>query len=459
MINNLDIPEEDVINEDVAEESESTEDSDSTVEEATPEDETPEEPETAEKAKKAKKSKKTKKTKKAKKAKKVEKAEEVEETKEVEKAEEPKYDQESLDAEVEDLLTEDDELASPSAEPETEEKPDSPKTKTKAKKKESDKPEGSDAKPTPKAKKKRKRQKIDLNKSPKLKRIVTEAERIDDPNELKDRRDSHNQETRELINRIKKIQTEISNVRTQALEYRDKRDLLNKGVQDIKKAKLELAEKLNSSRSQLRDAKNEARKSSDDSKKRGTGSQIRGLKRKIDALERKIETENLEINEENQIVDEIDKLERSLQELVQENRKPNMFKGEVDNIRSYREGLKKINDNLRDKAEESQNYHLLYLDVSKEIDEYRSEKRGLQRELNENRYVADVFHTRLIEISQKQNRAKRIQRKSQYQNKKKIRKEIHKITLEEAKEKLKTGTKLNLFEARALLEDKASKSE
>ena len=91
------------------------------------------------------------------------------------------------------------------------------------------------------------------------------------------------------------------------------------------------------------------------------------------------------------------------------------------------------------------------------MEDLRSEKRSLQRELNENRYIADVYHQRLIEMSQKMNRQKRITRKSQYQNKKKGKKEIQKMTLEDAKDKMSKGVKLNIFEARAFLEEQANK--
>ena len=91
------------------------------------------------------------------------------------------------------------------------------------------------------------------------------------------------------------------------------------------------------------------------------------------------------------------------------------------------------------------------------MEDFRTEKRSLQRELNENRFIADIYHQRLIEMSQKLNRQKRISRKSQYQNKKKVKKEIQKMTLEDAKVKMKKGVKLNIFEARAFLEEQANK--
>ncbi|WP_371805348.1 hypothetical protein [Candidatus Lokiarchaeum ossiferum] len=61
-----------------------------------------------------------------------------------------------------------------------------------------------------------------------------------------------------------------------------------------------------------------SRKSMDAKKRKGIGTQISRLRRRIDQLEKKIETEDLELKEQNQIQEEIDRLERQLQELLKE---------------------------------------------------------------------------------------------------------------------------------------------
>ncbi|MHA1584691.1 MAG: DUF7121 family protein [Promethearchaeota archaeon] len=360
--------------------------------------------------------------------------------------------QKTLDEEVETVLKDEDKNKPTKKNPKEKKKEE--KGKTSEEKGKTSEEKGKDKK----GKKKRKQPKIDINKNPKLKKVLHDAERIEDATYLKELRDQHNNTTRNLINSIKKIQIEISNIRNQALDYRSKRDSLNKEVQEIKVKKNTISEQLNSSRSTLKEVKAEARKT-DDGNGQSVRIQIKNLRRKIEHLEKRIETEDLELREENQIVDEIDKLERKLQDLVRESTKPSQFKDHIDKIRTFREDLKEINQKLRDSAEESQNYHLLYLDVSKEMDDLRGEKRNLQRELNENRYIADIYHQRLIELSQRLKRQKRIVRKSQYQNKKKVRKEIQKMALEDAKDKMKKGAKLNIFEARAFLEAQANKKQ
>jgi uncharacterized coiled-coil DUF342 family protein len=359
--------------------------------------------------------------------------------------EESDEDHETLGAQVDEVLDDEEESAEDSDEKDDAEEAE----EADSAEKESKGGKGKD-------KKKKKTPKIDVNKSPKLKRLVEEAQYITDVVELKRLRDMHNNETRELINKIKKQQIEASNIRNQAIDYRKKRDDLNKKVQDIKKDKNELSDSLNEARGDLKDAKTESKSAEDVKKRKNQQAQAAKLRRSIEQLEKRIETEDLDMKEENQIVDQIGKLEAELRELTKDTTKPKVFKDQIEKIKQYREGLKGVNDNLKDAAEESQNYHLLYLDVTKEMDELRSEKRVLQRELNENRYIADIYHTRLIELSSQVNRQKKITQKMAFQNKKKVKKEIQKITLQDAKDKLKKGVKLNIFEARAYLEEQAN---
>ena len=306
--------------------------------------------------------------------------------------------------------------------------------------------------------KRREPQKFDPNSSPKLKKLIAEAEKITDVNTLKDLRDRHNGETRELINRIKKIQNELGNIRGQAKEYRRKRDELNAQVQVIKKQKEGILGSLNESQNELKRVKNESKKSTNNGKQKGIAGQIARLRKEIEQLEKKIETEDLAMKDENQIVDEIESKERELQDILKQYQKPTQFKDQVEAIRKNKDDLKKFNDQLKALAEESQNYHLLFLDVAKEMSELRNEKIQLQRDLNENRYIADVYHQRLVDSTQKMFNQKKIGRKMVFQNQKKMKKEIQEITLKEAVDKQKKGQKLNIFEARAILEEQSNKS-
>ena len=305
-------------------------------------------------------------------------------------------------------------------------------------------------------KEKSEKRKKKLMKSPKIKRIVEDAQNIDNIDRIKESRDSHNNVTHNLINRLKKIQSEIGDLHDQAKTYRDKRNNLNKSVQQIKKDKVTNIEQLNVARQDLRDKKKKTSKKPATEEKKGVKS-IRDLKHLIEKNERRIETEDLSLNEENRIVEEIEEYEAELQKALQ-SRPKQQFRESIDQIKGAKESLSGIYTELSEKAEESQNYHLLYLDISKEINDLRKEKRNLQKDLNENRFVADIYHERLMELNSKDRTIKKLSYNSKFKNKTRMKKEIKKMNLQDAKLKMKSGGKLNIFEARAYLESQANKN-
>ena len=67
------------------------------------------------------------------------------------------------------------------------------------------------------------------------------------------------------------------------------------------------------------------------------------------------------MKDENQMVDEIESKERELQDILKQYQKPTQFKDQVEAIRKNKDDLKKFNNQLKALAEESQNYHLLFL--------------------------------------------------------------------------------------------------
>ncbi len=294
-----------------------------------------------------------------------------------------------------------------------------------------------------------------LKNSSKIKRIKDEVQSLDDIDELKRIRDKYNDQTGEFINQIKKLQNEMNELQDKAYDYKAKRDKLNKKVAKIKDRKYEIIDELKKVTAELREAKKGSVKTTSGQSWNDVKRKIYKIRNKVEHLERRIETEDLSLADENKLVDEIGRYEAKLQHLY--SLKPtNQFKEYYDKIGELKEELEKVKERLTKFADESQNWHLLYIDLSKEIRELQNEKDLLQKELNENKYVADIYHNRLVEVSQKLKRKKIIRKKSQYRNKKKARKEIKKLTLQDAKDKLEKGKKLNIFEARALMEDRVN---
>ena len=168
-------------------------------------------------------------------------------------------------------------------------------------------------------------------------------------------------------------------------------------------------------------------------------------------LEKKIITDTLDIKEENDIIQQIQRLEQSKIELEAE-RDANMASLHVQkSINKLRKELDKFNQEIQKNSEESQNYHVLMMELFKENDQKRKELDRIQKEFIESKITADLYHNKYKEIRSTQKKRK-ITRISGGKLSKKQQHQIQEITLNEALEKKKKGEKLNIFEARALFE-------
>ena len=116
--------------------------------------------------------------------------------------------------------------------------------------------------------------------------------------DIRKKRDELNQKTKEYINNLQDIETEINHTLNIAKEkYKKKRDYWNKKVKKLKEKKVEyknLLEKLIAEKRSIQKLDNP------DKNSRKVVS-IKQIERKIDNLERKIEIENLDIAQENAI--------------------------------------------------------------------------------------------------------------------------------------------------------------
>ena len=177
----------------------------------------------------------------------------------------------------------------------------------------------------------------------------------------------------------------------------------------------------------------------------------------IKQKELQIETGDMSIQEENLLVKEIQELEHQLQEISSQFKPNQEVKGKYNEIKEMKDKIQEITEKIQKIAEESQGFHLLYVDNTKDIDEYNKEKSNVERELNENKVIADEYHKAFVKLSKKKRKTRelttQIGRPSSPYKAKKIKKEIQNLTLQEAKDKQGKGKKLNIFEVRALLEE------
>jgi uncharacterized coiled-coil DUF342 family protein len=275
--------------------------------------------------------------------------------------------------------------------------------------------------------------------------------------ELKQKRDDLNKKTKQYINDLQEIEIEIANSLKIAKEkHKKKRDYWNNKVKQLKEKKIEYKT--------LLDNLVEEKKKFQPPKKDKEDKQILSIKqveRKIDNLERRIETEKLDITEENEIIDKIRELAAMKQEFLSEKKNNDLFIIERK-IEIVKINLSKIYEQLNKWSDKSQENHSKMLEEFQNVDNLKETKKRLEEELIENKKTADQFHEQYLALMNQSKKA--FKTKKPYQKKKpppkfnyisKKNEMIEKMKqdkLATALEKQKAGKKLNLFEARLILE-------
>ena len=274
--------------------------------------------------------------------------------------------------------------------------------------------------------------------------------------DLRKKRDDLNVKTKSYINDLQEIETNIDrNLKDAKEKYKKKRDYWNNKVRALKEKKLEyktLFDKL------LEEIKTFQKKG----KNSDHPISIKQVERKINNLERTIETENLEIAEENAIIDKIKELAESKQEFLAEQQNSDFFKIERK-IEIVKINLNKIYEQLNKWSNKSQENHTKMLEIFQNVDKLREKKRLMEEELIENKKAADRYHEQFLKVMNQRKKIPRGKRTykpynkpnpkiEQRRKKNKIIEKIKQDKLAEALEKQKAGKKLNLFEARLILE-------
>jgi uncharacterized coiled-coil DUF342 family protein len=277
--------------------------------------------------------------------------------------------------------------------------------------------------------------------------------------ELRQQRDESNKKTKEYINKLQDIEIEIANsLKIAKGKYKKKRDYWNTKVKQLKEKKIEYKTLLDNFLSE----KKYLQKSEKDLKENTQGLSIKQIERKIDNLERRIETEKLDIAEENIIIDKIRELAAMKQEFLSEQKNSEIFIIERK-IEIVKINLNKIYEQLNKWSEKSQENHSKMLQQFQNVDKLKEDKKRLEEELIENKKTADRYHDQYLKVMSKIKKS--YKGKRPYRPNKKTAEKFNQITkknemiekmkqdkLAMALEKQKAGKKLNLFEARLILE-------
>lgn len=278
--------------------------------------------------------------------------------------------------------------------------------------------------------------------------------------EFRKKRDDLNNKTKNYINQLQDLDSEINNYLKLAKDnYKKKRDYWNEKVGKLKEKKIEYKRMLEKTIDEKKkilgidDTKNTDKKFHS----------IKQIERKIEGLERIIETENLDISEENSIIDKIKELMVDKQEFVVEQQNSDVFRIERK-IQIIKINLNKIYEQLNKWSNKSQNYHSKMQETFEIINELKSKKKEVEEFLIENKKAADIFHDKFLNLmnqKKKISKGKRSYKSSSRSYKKSFKpnnkqeeklEKIKQDKLAVALEKQKAGKKLNLYEARLILE-------
>jgi uncharacterized coiled-coil DUF342 family protein len=277
--------------------------------------------------------------------------------------------------------------------------------------------------------------------------------------EFREKRDDLNKKTKDFITKLQTIDIEIDkDLNTAKQDYKKKRDYWNDKVKKLKDKKNEYKEILDKF---LEEKKNILVKSKKGGDTKNYVS-VRQIDKKIDNLERRIEIEKLDIIEENAMVDQIRDLAVIKQDFLAEQQNSDLFKIERK-IQVVKINLSKIYEQLNKWSNKSQDYHAKMLEIYQTVNELKEEKKVLEENLIENKKAADTYHEKFLRVMNKKKKESK-GNQSNYPSKKPRRpkkqfsprnNELEKLKQDKlavALEKQKAGRKLNLYEARLILE-------
>ena len=208
-------------------------------------------------------------------------------------------------------------------------------------------------------------------------------------------RDELNEKTKQIFKYLNSTNKEIEQYRKEAKDLRKNRDEINQKIKELKKKKYKLIDKIKELKNQRNNLK------SKDKVNGKNYSLIKKYEAETERLERSIETDQLTIKEENRIIERITEL------------------------------AEKLRDELNDK------------------------RKIKEEDLINNKIKADEYHELFIKMLNQKKRVRKPKKLYAYKRqmeRKTIEDEIIKKNLAIAIEKQKKGQKLNMFEARLLLE-------
>lgn len=194
---------------------------------------------------------------------------------------------------------------------------------------------------------------------------------------LKEELDAANNEKERLFSIKEEFSKEIVALISNIKKFRSLRDTLTKDVQDSKKRRTELNQKINQLITEIKELQN---KRKENEQSTGMPKNPGQLKKEIETLEFKIETQPMNFNEEQKLMKKIKTLKKQLSEcsgVLELNEKIRGLSKQIDELKAEADNIHK---ELQEKAVESQKKHEEMIDFSKKVDELKKKEQDAYKE-------------------------------------------------------------------------------
>jgi uncharacterized coiled-coil DUF342 family protein len=276
--------------------------------------------------------------------------------------------------------------------------------------------------------------------------------------EIKQQREEFNRKVTSIANKRNSLNEQVKELIRTAKEEREKRDMCNKAISDIKERKLliikeiegfeEQANRLDQQLNTIQEKKVQTKRRPEFSAKK--------IRHNIQELEWKIQTtSNLSISEEREIVDQIARLEQKFRDVHETDVVARDLRTIISRIHVLRGRIKGSDNELRSRARESRFHHKTMIQAFKNADVLRKQADELHAQFLDAKEHANTIHNEYLSYIREINRIRQDINKNKQmfkaQQDAQRREKIEEKT-EGAKKKFEEGRKLSFEEFRALID-------
>ncbi|MCP4763093.1 MAG: hypothetical protein GY870_15055 [archaeon] len=238
----------------------------------------------------------------------------------------------------------------------------------------------------------------------KLEKNKDEIEKIEETKVLRKNRDEFNRKTGTFIRNIKEHNDKYRTNKERSIDYMNKRDNVNAKVKTLKSKRDQNTFKIKDLNKKLKDIREKENSNRSPAEKNifiKNMSELKKIDEQIFNLEQKIITDNLELNQENILIKEIKGLDfrkLDIEEKIGQNQETKWILNEIS---INNKEIRKITQQIKKYAADSQNFHSLMINLNKENKEVRKKIKSVISELEENKEIADLYHAKIMLIGKK----------------------------------------------------------